>query len=523
MRYTAKKIATMLLTMVIVSFLTFVAFSLLSGDAATRLLGTEATPERLEALRIELGLNDPLLVRYGRWLWDALRGDLGTSYRYGQSVSSLIAQRLGPTLTLTALAFALIVAVSIPFGVLSAKYAGGRLDRALTVINQVVMAVPPFFTGILFTYLFGLVLHLFIAGAFPAGGVGHYIGYLFFPALAVALPRIAMTVKLLRTSILDEAQRDYVRTSMSRGRSRSGILYRHVLKNTLVPVLTFLAMTVADLLAGSVVIEQVFAVPGLGRLIRDVVPRRRDRLALQEDHLSGKQERPGYQQQNRKYSRQQNDDLPAVGGSIMQSGAPRGHRAPCGLLCRSGCGLAWRICRIRHTAARLCRALRTACTVTHCRRGRVAGCPCPAPVPGGSRPSRASLFRSVILHSVPPVRAMEHTGAAVPCVQKRVAAQGGSPEDPRPDGRVAASEETHHAATHFLSVLPYSRLRERSLCGSAQLPAMQYSATIRTKNTVDRTVVRIRSVLSFRPDLPLPKKVSAPPAMAPDRPALLPD
>lgn len=230
MRYTAKKIATMLLTMVIVSFLTFVAFSLLSGDAATRLLGTEATPERLEALRIELGLNDPLLVRYGRWLWDALRGDLGTSYRYGQSVSSLIAQRLGSTLTLTALAFALIVAVSIPLGVLSAKYAGGRLDRALTVINQVVMAVPPFFTGILFTYLFGLVLHLFIAGAFPAGGAGHYIGYLFFPALAVALPRIAMTVKLLRTSILDEAQRDYVRTSMSRGRSRSGILYRHVLK-----------------------------------------------------------------------------------------------------------------------------------------------------------------------------------------------------------------------------------------------------------------------------------------------------
>ena len=254
MRYTAKKIATMLLTMVIVSFLTFVAFSLLSGDAATRLLGTEATPERLEALRVELGLNDPLLVRYGRWLWDALRGDLGTSYRYGQSVSSLIAQRLGPTLTLTALAFALIVAVSIPLGVLSAKYAGGWLDRALTVINQVVMAVPPFFTGILFTYLFGLVLHLFIAGAFPAGGVGHYIGYLFFPALAVALPRLAMTVKLLRTS-------------MSRGRSRSGILYRHVLKNTLVPVLTFLAMTVADLLAGSVVIEQVFAVPGLGRLL----------------------------------------------------------------------------------------------------------------------------------------------------------------------------------------------------------------------------------------------------------------
>ena len=267
MRYTAKKLATMLLTMVIVSFLTFVAFSLLSGDAATRLLGTEATPEKLEALRLELGLNDPLPVRYVHWLLDALRGDLGVSYSYRLPVTELIAQRLGPTLTLTALAFVLIVLISIPLGVLSAKYAGGWLDRVLTVANQIVMAVPPFFTGILFTYLFGLVLHFFIAGAFPTGGVGSYIGYLFFPALAVALPRIAMTVKLLRTSILDEAQRDYVRTSMSRGRSRSGILYRHVLKNTLVPLVNFLAMTVADLLAGSVVIEQVFAVPGLGRLL----------------------------------------------------------------------------------------------------------------------------------------------------------------------------------------------------------------------------------------------------------------
>lgn len=267
MRYTAKKIATMLLTMVIVSFLTFVAFSLLSGDAATRQLGTEATPERVEALRAELGLDDPVAVRYVRWLLAAVRGDLGTSYQYAVPVTELIAQRLAPTLTLTALAFVLIVVCSIPLGLLSGKYPGGALDRVLTVANQIVMAVPPFFTGILFTYLFGLLLHLFVAGAFPTGGVSSYLGYLFFPALAVALPRIAMTVKLLRTSILDEAQRDYVRTSMSRGRSRSGILYRHVLKNTLVPLVTFLAMTVADLLAGSVVIEQVFAIPGLGRLL----------------------------------------------------------------------------------------------------------------------------------------------------------------------------------------------------------------------------------------------------------------
>lgn len=269
MRYTAKKIATMLLTMVIVSFLTFVAFSLLSGDAATRLLGTEATPERLEALRIELGLNDPLLVRYGRWLWDALRGDLGTSYRYGQSVSSLIAQRLGPTLTLTALAFALIVAVSIPLGVLSAKYAGGRLDRALTVINQVVMAVPPFFTGILISWLFSITLRWFVHGQFPdlgADPTGAF-RYLFFAAAAIAIPRIAMTVRMLRSTIQGEMRRDYVRTAISRGNDRGAVLRRHVLRNALVPVVTFLAQTMAEIVAAGIVVEQVFAIPGLGRLL----------------------------------------------------------------------------------------------------------------------------------------------------------------------------------------------------------------------------------------------------------------
>lgn len=269
MRYTAKKIATMLLTMVIVSFLTFVAFSLLSGDAATRLLGTEATPERLEALRIELGLNDPLLVRYGRWLWDALHGDLGTSYRYGQSVSSLIAQRLGPTLTLTALAFALIVAVSIPLGVLSAKYAGGWLDRALTVINQVVMAVPPFFTGILISWLFSITLRWFVHGQFPdlgADPTGAF-RYLFFAAAAIAIPRIAMTVRMLRSTIQGEMRRDYVRTAISRGNDRGAVLRRHVLRNALVPVVTFLAQTMAEIVAAGIVVEQVFAIPGLGRLL----------------------------------------------------------------------------------------------------------------------------------------------------------------------------------------------------------------------------------------------------------------
>ncbi|MBO4914300.1 MAG: ABC transporter permease [Oscillospiraceae bacterium] len=269
MRYTAKKIGTLVLTMVLVSLFVFLAFSLLSGDAATRMLGTEATPERLEALRAELGLDKPMGVRYVKWLGALLRGDMGTSYQYRLPVAQLIGERLRPTLTLTLMAFALIVVVSIPLGVVTAKYAGGFLDRTSTVLGQFLMSVPPFFTGILFTYIFGLVLHTFVPGAFPQweDGAGRYFGYLFFPALSIALPRIAMTVRMLHGCILDEAQKDYVRTSMSRGRSRGNILYVHVLKNTLVPLVTFLAMTMAELVAGSVIIEQVFSVPGVGRLL----------------------------------------------------------------------------------------------------------------------------------------------------------------------------------------------------------------------------------------------------------------
>ena len=276
MRYTAKKIGMLLLTMLLVSVFTFFAFSLLSGDAAERMLGTQATPERLEALRVQLGLNLPLPQRYLNWLGAFLRGDMGLSYQYKLPVSTLIVQRLGPTLSLTAMAFLLIVLVSVPVGVTTAKYAGGRLDRIVTVFNQLLMSVPPLFTGILFTYVFGLLLRLFVTGAFPAwrDGIGRYLSYLFFPALSIALPRIAMTVRLLRGCILEEAQRDYVRTSMSRGRSRGDILYRHVLKNTLVPLITFLALTVADLVAGSVIIEQVFSVPGVGRLLLSSISNR---------------------------------------------------------------------------------------------------------------------------------------------------------------------------------------------------------------------------------------------------------
>lgn len=268
MKHAVKKLGMMLLTMLIVSFLAFLAFQVIPGDPTNTILGTDATPEQVEALRAQLGLDRPFFVRYFDWLFSFIRGDFGTSYSYSMPVSDMLSGKLGVTLLLAALSFLLTVVVSIPVGILSADR-GGWLDKALTVSGQITMAIPPFFIGILLTYLFGLILHWFTPGEFIAPSVdfGGSVAYLIYPAVAIALPRIAMTVKMLRSGILGELNRDYVRTAHSRGNDRGAILYRHVLRNAVVPTVAFLAMTIADIVAGSVVIEQVFAIPGMGRLL----------------------------------------------------------------------------------------------------------------------------------------------------------------------------------------------------------------------------------------------------------------
>ena len=269
MKYAAKRVLMLLLTMVIVSLLAFVAFDLISGDPATAMLGTEATPEKVAALREQLGLNRPLMVRYGEWLLGFFTGDLGVSYSYRQPVWDLIAPKVLVTLCLSGLTFVLIVAVSIPLGLRSARSSGGILGGVRTLVNQLCMAVPPFFTGILLSWLFSALLRWFVHGQFPGldKDLGGSLKYLFFAALALAIPRIAMTVRMLRSTVQGEMRKDYVRTAISRGNDRGGVLYRHVLKNALVPVVTFLAQTMAEIVASSIVVEQVFAIPGLGRML----------------------------------------------------------------------------------------------------------------------------------------------------------------------------------------------------------------------------------------------------------------
>ena len=269
MKYIAKKAVAMFVTLLIISALAFLAFEVIPGDPTTKMLGTEWTAERAAALRAELGLDAPLPLRYIRWLGGFFGGDLGVSYSYNTPVRALLHGRLGVTAALSLLAFVMVVVISIPLGLRLAEKAGGTADRIASVVGQLLMAIPPFFIGIVFTSVFGLALRLFIAGSFVSirESFFGFWGYLFFPALAIALPKAAMTVKLLRASILSELDEDYVRTAYSRGNSRRSALRRHVLRNSLMPVITFLAVTLADIVAGSIIIEQVFLIPGLGRLL----------------------------------------------------------------------------------------------------------------------------------------------------------------------------------------------------------------------------------------------------------------
>lgn len=269
MRYIGKKLLTMFFTLLAVTLFVFLAFHVISGDPATSMLGTTATPEKVEALREEMGLNDPVLIQYGRWAAGFLTGDMGTSYSYRMPVSQMVADKIPVTLTLTVMAFLIMVIVAVPLGIYTARHEGGIADRSIYIINQVIMAFPPFFAGILITLLFGRIFRLFTPGGYVSyqTDFGGFIGYMVFPAIAIALPKAAMAVKLLRSSVISEKKSDYVRTAYSRGNTTKAVLYKHVLKNALIPVITFLGMALADMIAGSIIIEQVFSIPGLGRIL----------------------------------------------------------------------------------------------------------------------------------------------------------------------------------------------------------------------------------------------------------------
>ena len=277
MKYMIKKLTTLIITLLLVSMVTFVAFSVIPGDAAIAKLGTDATPERIEALREEMGLNDPIPERYVNWLKGAIQGDFGDSYQYsGITVRDLLGQRLPVTIMLAVLSLLIIVCVSIPIGIIAARTEGTMIDAIINLLTQVTMAIPGFFLGMLITYVFGIVLRFFQPGNFvmPQDDLVGCLKYLVFPAISIAIPKIAMVVKFLRNSVLSEVKKDYVRTAYSKGNRTKKVLYIHVLQNALIPVITFVAIVAAEVLAGGIVVEQVFSVNGMGRLLVTAISNR---------------------------------------------------------------------------------------------------------------------------------------------------------------------------------------------------------------------------------------------------------
>lgn len=269
MKRIGKKIITLIITLFVVSFVTFFLFDQIPANPALAMLGTNVTEERLTELEEQMGLNDPFMKRYGTFLKGLFEKEGNISYTYQIPASELIRDRLPITFTLMAFSFLITLAISIPLGMLAGRKKHSKTSGIITVFSQLIMSIPPFFLGILFTILFGLVLNWIQVGNYVSYEENklEFFSYMILPAVSVSIPKIAMVIKFLRVSIMEQMKQNYVITAKGKGLSSFRILTVHVLKNALIPVLTIMGMIVGDLLAGSIVVEQVFNIPGLGRLL----------------------------------------------------------------------------------------------------------------------------------------------------------------------------------------------------------------------------------------------------------------
>ena len=261
-----------------VSVLVFCMIRLIPGDAVAIMLGanTEVTPEKIFALRARIGLDQPLLVQYATWVGKALRGDLGTSLWTGRPVVEEIGLHVWPTLQLTSLALALGAGLAVPAGCLMARLRGHGADAAMRVVTVAGLTIPSFWLGIVMILtLATLAPSLQMLGYVPFGQdpLGN-LARLILPATALALPILANLSRLVRSAMLDALGQDYIRTARAKGVRESSVLYRHALRNALIPFVTSVGIMTGYLLGGAIVVEQVFAIPGLGRLILGAISER---------------------------------------------------------------------------------------------------------------------------------------------------------------------------------------------------------------------------------------------------------
>jgi len=267
--YLAGRLGSLILSLLVASVIIFFIMEVLPGDPAQFILGMNAQPDTLAALRAQLGLDAPAIVRYFGWIVGMLHGDFGISYTYRVPVSELILQRIGVSLPLALISLALTIVIAFPAGILAASKRNSRTDFAVMGATQFGVAVPNFWFAIILVYVFAVVLHWFSAGGFAGWDKGLWQGLrsLTLPAIALALPQASILARVMRAALLDTLDEDYIRTARAHGLSRSATLWRHAVRNALIPVLTIVGLQFAFLLAGGIIIENVFFLPGLGRLV----------------------------------------------------------------------------------------------------------------------------------------------------------------------------------------------------------------------------------------------------------------
>ncbi len=274
--FLAKRIGIGLVTLLVAPMVVFGVLEILPGDPAQLMLGMNATPEALAAMREQMGLNASVPVRYLGWVAGLVTGDFGRSFTYSSPVIDLILERVVVSLPLALISLALSTAIAIPVGIFSAARRGRAGDTVSMGIAQLGVAVPNFWFALLLVYFFAVWLRLLPAGGFPGWSAGVWPGLkaLILPAVALALPQAAILARVTRSAMLEVLGEDYIRTARAKGMPRRYVLWRHALRNAMIPVLTIMGLQFSFLLAGTIIIENVFYLPGLGRLVFQAITQR---------------------------------------------------------------------------------------------------------------------------------------------------------------------------------------------------------------------------------------------------------
>jgi peptide/nickel transport system permease protein len=274
--YIVRRILATIPVMAIVALFVFSLLYIAPGDPAAVIAGDQATPADVERIRQSLGLDRPFLVRFGEWVFRILRGDMGVSIFTNLPVTTMIAQRVQPTLSLMVLTLILAVSIAVPMGVVAAWRQGTLVDRAVMGFAVLGFSVPVFVVGYLLAYVFALELDWLPVQGYTSLDQGFFpwLENLILPAIALGGVYIALIARITRATMLEVLQQDYIRTARAKGAGQANVLFLHALKNAAVPIVTVIGIGIALLIGGAVVTESVFAIPGLGRLTVDAILRR---------------------------------------------------------------------------------------------------------------------------------------------------------------------------------------------------------------------------------------------------------